>query len=584
MNGSHNDEAEKGNIPGDGSTIIGGDSTIPTGGLDNFIDIREKGTYLADKSMLIDRIMSDSSFITYLFCRPRRFGKSINLTMLDAFLNIRYRNNTWFDGMMISEIEGMERFRNSFPVILLDFKDLGTGDRDLLQRNFNDMIIDTFDRFNYLASSEALTDRQKRRFGRVLDDEMVGTGDLRFLTECLHTHHGVPAVVLVDEYDAPIVNTLDTDAFGLSMDLMRKTLPPLLKGNPHIEKAVLVGILQVAKESLFSGVNNLLVSTVFDDKGFGDLFGMTSEEVRAACEEAGHPERFDEIREFYDGYRIGGHEIFNPYSVMNYFYNRMTLDRYWVRTGSERVFGDLISMRDEDVRSKLTTISAGDPVTVKMDARLAFPHSGEVGDMDPEAVFSLLTQAGYFTSERIDIDTYRVWIPNKEIRTLFESNIMDWMGIKDGPFNKILDALLEGKPETVVEPIMNLFHEMLNRNGETLWSSYQLVLAGFLAHQDTHMVLPEHFSGDGVTDISIVPRRNGLSAILEFKKTSGGGDPETDAARALGQIRRRRYSLGMKGDSIRVYGIAVGESAVVICSEDGMYRADFPPDRSLEKV
>ena len=420
MTGNHSDTVESVITYDNCSTIIGGDGTIPTGGLENFIDIREKGTYLADKSMLIDRIMSDSSFITYLFCRPRRFGKSINLTMLDAFLSIRYRDNTWFDGMMVSGVEGMERFRNSFPVVLLDFKDLDTGDRGQMQRNFNDMIIDTFDRFNYLASSEALTDRQRRRFGRVLDDEMVGTGDLRLLTECLHAHHGVPAVVLVDEYDAPIVNTLDTDAFGLSMDLMRRTLPPLLKRNPHIEKAVLVGILQVAKESLFSGVNNLLVSTVFDDKGFGDLFGMTSDEVRAVCEEAGHPERFDEIREFYDGYRIGGHEIFNPYSVMNYFYNRMTLDRYWVRTGSERVFDDLISMRDEDVRSKLTTISAGDPVTVKMDSCLAFPYSGEVGDMDPGAVFSLLTQTGYLTSERIDIDTYRVWIPNREIGTLIE--------------------------------------------------------------------------------------------------------------------------------------------------------------------
>ena len=567
---------ENGNIADDRFTINGGDDTIPTSTLDSFREVRNNGTFFADKSELIERILSDKDAKVFLFCRPRRFGKSINLTMLDSFLNISYNGNTWFDGLYISKIDTAQQFRNRFPVIYLNMIGKVYYDAERLKRGFDDLIIDTFDRFNYLQDSERLTDRQKRKFSRVLNDEIVNPEDLAFLAECLHAHHGVPAIVLIDEYDAPVISTLGRNTFRDTVDVLKGILTPLFKGNEHVHKAVLVGVLQVAKESLFSGLNNVKVSSVFDDRGYGDLFGLTEEDVMIACAEAGHPEKIDEIRRFYDGYRIGDHHVYNPYSVMNYFENGMKLSEYWVGTSTEDHMRDLLSKKDEKTREILLRLSGGESASVTMSSRLAFPVSGRIEDMEPEDVLSLLAQAGYLTVERIGYDEYNVRIPNQEIRNLFNSRLRNWLGNGWYSMNTVLDSLLDGKPEDAIAPIMNLFQEMMNKNNETLWSSYQLILSGFLAHQNTHIVLPEHFSGDGVTDISVIPREDGPAAIIEFKKTSAAEDVQKAAAKALKQIRERRYALGMKGDPIHTYGFAVGPSTIVICSENGTYSAEFP--------
>lgn len=562
-------------ISDDDSTINGGDDTIPTSTLDSFREVRNNGTFFADKSRLIERILSDKDAKVFLFCRPRRFGKSINLTMLDSFLNVKYKGNTWFDGLYISKIDTVQQFRNRFPVIYLNMIGKVYYDTEKLKNGFDDLIIDTFDKFNYLRDSEKLTDRQKRKFCRVLDDEIVNPEDLAFLAECLHAHHGVPAIVLIDEYDAPVINTLGRDTFRDTIDALKGVLTPLFKSNEHVHRAVLFGVLQVAKESLFSGLNNVKVSNVFDDRGYGDLFGLTEKDVTVACMEAGHPEKIDEIRRFYDGYRIGDHHIYNPYSVMNYFDNEMKLSEYWVGTSTEDHIRDLLYKRDEKTREILLRLSGGESANVTMSSRLAFPSSGNIRDMEPEDVLSLLTQAGYLTAEKIGYDEYRVQIPNQEIRNLFNSRLRNWLGNGWYSMNTVLDSLLDGKPENAITPIKSLFQEMLNKNNETLWSSYQLILSGFLAHQDTHLVLPEHFSGDGVTDISVIPREDGPAAIIEFKKTSVAENVQDAANKALKQIRERRYALGMKGDPVHSYGFAIGPSSIVICSDEGTYTADF---------
>lgn len=561
----------------DVSTTIGGEDTIPTGGLDNFIEIRRNGTYLTDKSILIERIMSDRRYKTFLFCRPRRFGKSVNLTMLDAFLNIEHQGNDWFDGMAVSSwVEGLENYRNKFPVIYIDMQNLVATDIRSFDLGIRRMISYIFIRFGFLTESDRLTRKQKTMLEMILKDMDPQPMDLVFLTECLETHYDSPVVVLIDEYDAPIHRTLGTDIFPSMVDAIRNVMTALLKGNSHVSKAVIVGCMQIAKESLFSGLNNLLVSTVYDDKGYGDLFGMTAEEVRMICDEAGHPERFDEIRDYYDGYHIGRAEVFNPYSVMNYFCNDMKLKQYWVGTSTERVFSRLMSVRNEEIRDSIMAIASGERVQVRLNDRLAFPHSGNVEEMEPNDAFDFLIQSGYFTTESTGLDTYEIWIPNEEIRQLFISNLYGWLGGGCRPMNRILEMLLEGRPGDAVEPVMTLFDEMINNRSETLWSSYQLILSGFLADQDTHIVRPEHHSGDGVTDISVIPRGNGPAAVIEFKKTGRGGNPEEDAVRAFKQIHERRYTLGLRGDPILTYGFAVGEHAVVICSEKGTFRADFP--------
>lgn len=553
------------------STINGGEDTKPTGSLDNFIEIRETGGYLADKTMLIDHIMSDRHNKVFLFCRPRRFGKSINLTMLDAFLNVKYKGNTWFDGMLISECGSHDDIKNTFPVIYLNMKTVSGKDPESVARRFGHIIRSAYRTHYYLETSERLPGFMRKDVSKRLDYDLseFEPDDLASLSEMLHLHHGVPAVVLIDEYDAPVHMALGMEHYTDVIRTVRNTLTPLLKDNPHVYKAVLVGVLRVARESLFSGLNNLVVSGPLEGSRFADCFGMTEDDVISACDEAGHPEKLEEIREYYDGYHIAGTDIYNPYSVMNYFGNGMKAEGYWVGTSSERDFEILLSAGNPDVNDAMISLLSGKSVRMELDRSLAFPTSGMLDDMDPKGMFTLMVQSGYLTADSEEGGFYDVRVPNKEIMTHLKSRVRNWFGPGWARIDGLLGSLLSGDESKAEANLMTLIENPPNdrakSHADSVHAFHQMLITGMLSVHSGYYAVPEYHSGDGVSDIAVFSKSgSGPSVIIELKEVPAREDIEEVVMSALRQIESKRYTLGVKREPVRACGIAIGKDRAAV--------------------
>lgn len=540
-----------------------GDRTIPTLGLDNYRTIRENGAYIADKTMFIDRILRSSGSGVFLFTRPRRFGKSINLTMLDGFLNVRHRGNDFFDGTLISRVHEWDDVRNTFPVINLDLRMIHPFSERDVSSHLNRLNIEAYRRHSYLKDSDRLEPWERDMVRTTLGlrpGDIDDTPDLRTLSELLHRHHGRPCVVLIDEYDAPLHNTMGTDMYPETVARLRSTLSMLLKGNENLRLAVIMGIMQVAKASLLSDLNNIRVSSVLDTDAFGDCFGLTEAEVVTICRESDRTEMLDDVRRFYDGYLFSGTHIYNPLSVMSFAESGM-LDTYWLNTGSDSLIGELIASGGPDLRSDIVTLLSGGTVRKVIDRRTAFPESGKVSEMDPDTAFGILTQTGYLTAARVGTDEYDLSIPNEEVRHAFTSNVRRALGRGARHLNGFVEAVLGGDAEKVRRSLEDIVSDW-DLRAKAPESSYQMFVAGMLSVQSTHDVQPELYSGHGVADVGIVPKGHGTAAVMEFKRTDA--DLEAEAEFALKQVLDRKYGEWIRGDGVLAYGIAMGARGVAV--------------------
>lgn len=283
---------------------------VSTSGL-AFQDIRSDDRFYIDKSLLIKDILDTDDRGVYLYTRPRRFGKTVNITMLDAFFNIEYRGNNWFEGLTISGFPEYDHYRNAYPIIYIDLKDLippeGSWDFGFFLSRIRMTLYNTFDRFRYLLDSDKVHEEEKRMFRSIMDlslsEEYLGNS-VRMLCQMLERHHGRRAIVLIDEYDRAITNSFDTEiqrqVIGFFGDLLSSTL----KGNRSLQMAYVTGVMQVAKAGMFSGLNNISVNDVFSTMS-DERFGFTDSEVMYILDYFGHPDKFEEVRTWYDGYLFG---------------------------------------------------------------------------------------------------------------------------------------------------------------------------------------------------------------------------------------------------------------------------------------
>ena len=287
-------------------------------GMDFFDRIREEGGYYVDKTALIDRLLERKG--VYLFTRPRRFGKTLNLTMIDAYFNVRYKGNTWFDGLRISELRPDDSMKNSFIVITLSMKDLKTNSYEDYLWKLGRKIGDIYDSFPELERSEKISNRQRasyRDISMMSADEKTLQLSLFDLTRMLEAEYGRKVILLIDEYDNAVNEAGTEELRKKILDFMSEFLSPALKSNTSLAFAVVTGVMQIAKASIFSGLNNLYMNSVFDE-GFDEYWGFTENEVRRLCADFGDESRFEEAREWYDGYRFGSADVYNPWSVLNY--------------------------------------------------------------------------------------------------------------------------------------------------------------------------------------------------------------------------------------------------------------------------
>ena len=564
------DEGRDGNdiIPGDVFVIGGGDDTRVSVTECNFSVLRDDGLAYADKSRFVDRVLSNPARVL-LITRPRRFGKSLNLSMLRYFLDLRYRGNHWFDGLEIDTHHEYDDVRNAVPVVYIDLKDVVGMKTEDNEAEFMSMVSRTVDGFGYLTRSESLSDYQRGQIDRMLSNPRLT--DLKLLTECLHLHHGVKPYVLIDEYEAPVLFAMNRGYFSDAMDRLRTVLSSLLKNNEHLGKAVITGVLQMAKEGMFSGVNNLYVSSVFSDDEFSDCFGLTEAEVSGLCEKAGCPERMDEIRAHYDGYRFGDTEVYSPYSVICYFQYNMRPDSYWVASGSDEQIGRMLNVADRHAREQLAVLLSGGTVDARIDSRLSFPRSGDVLEMDPEDVPAYIVQAGYLTATRNPDGTYALRVPNREVMDLFGRKVRRWFTPRGWDhMNAFTSAVLSGDVVAVRGEIEKVLEASFNPRSESLESAPHMFIAGMMWTQSTHRVKVELHSGDGIADIGLVPwDRSGRGAIVEIKKISDKDDADEIAGKALVQVREKEYAWFSRGSEVLSYGIAVGGGRVAVRMAEG---------------
>ena len=542
-------------------------------GVQDFKKVRDEGYLYVDKSNLIPQILSQKSEV-YQVTRPRRFGKSLNLSMLDAFFNLKYpKDSTWFDGLKVSDCKECEDHRNSYPVIMFDFKNLDARNYDLFLKMLSDRISDLYMEFEYLATSDKVNRIQRSRFEEVclgIDDKSLLMNSLNLLSKMLYAHHGKRVIILIDEYDNPIHNAFGKPHHQEILDTMRGILSSALKGNDSLAFGVVTGVMQISKESIFSGLNNLSVNNVLS-KDFDEMFGFTDEEVKAVLEEYGHPEGIDEAREWYDGYRFGDADVYNPWSLLNYVKNGFEPRPYWAGTSGNSIIDTLLDRLDEKGLEELRSLSQGVPLVKTIDPAVTFADL----DRRTDSIYSMMVLSGYLKAVPAGRN-YEIGLPNGEMFSVFGDMFSRHLGERYGGddvlamMRDLTDALLSDDVRMIESSFSGLLKESIGSLMLDDEHVYQAFITGLLLHlSGRYRVSAEFERGNGRYDIMLESRNPDRPHIVLEIKRSRSDAMADDATKALEQIVDRDYTFGLRGDAI-LYGIAFKGKETKVLSEKKM--------------
>ena len=537
------------------------------GGVDDFREIREGGYYFVDKSELVSDIVNDRSKV-FLFTRPRRFGKSLNLSMIDAFFNLEYKGNKWFDGLKVNSHPEVEEHRNAYPVISLCMKDLVADDVEGFNGRLKLMLKSVYRGFKYLRDSDLVDEDLRREYFSAGDlSDMQMERSVISLCQMLEQYHGVKPIVLIDEYDNPINNAFNKDFYAGVMGSLRRFYSLTLKGNPHMSFAVVTGVMQIAKESIFSGLNNLRVDNVFSKK-FDERYGFTEPEVKDLCSYYGHPEKFEEAKEWYDGYRFGDADIYNPWSLLMYIRNKFKPGTYWASTSGNDILETFLDGLDDRTYGDLVALGNGKTVFKQIYPSVSMRDVD--GDLD--AVYSVMAVTGYLNAVTEGDDIYSLSIPNRELYKVFYENVTRLLKMDVGVAMKRFLGSMERKDVPKMEESLFMlfsknFFDILLRDE----ADYRFVLATIaLGRGGRYDVGIEREAGNGRADI--IMRRNDPrypNIVVELKK-SRSDDPEDlekMAEEGLRQIRTREYYRSLKGKTY-LYGVCLQNKKAKVLFEE----------------
>ena len=520
-------------------------------GMDFFDRIREEGGYYVDKTALIDRLLERKG--VYLFTRPRRFGKTLNLTMIDAYFNVRYRGNTWFDGLRISELRPDDPMKNSFIVITLSMKDLKTNSYEDYLWKLGRKIGDIYDSFLELECSEKVSSGQRtsyRDISMISADEKTLQLSLLDLTRMLEAEYGRKVILLIDEYDNAVNEAGTEELRRKILDFMSEFLSPAMKSNTSLAFAVVTGVMQIAKASIFSGLNNLYVNSVFD-RGFDEYWGFTENEVRKLCADFGDESKFEKAKEWYDGYRFGIMDVYNPWSVLNYVKAEFDAKPYWSNTSSNSILHTMYENVDLSRFGTLLDIY-DDGIEVDLDTTVTYADSL----FSERVMYSVMVMTGYLKAVHVAGDSYVISIPNGEVRRIVSKMLSDDVGAESKGFREFSNAVLKGDVDSMEKLLGEILCQgsYLNLKDE---SCYELVVMTVLySIASDYRIRTESERGNGRVDIILEPKHPGIvPIIIELKKSAEEKDLEADARAGLRQIHEKRYYFGMKG-TILLYGIS----------------------------
>lgn len=548
-------------------------------GIENFEKIRTEGFYYVDKTGLIKELLQNWGEVN-LFTRPRRFGKSLNMSMLKYFFEIG-SDKSLFDGLAISKEEALCRdYMGKFPVISVSFKG-ANGDNFATARAMMSSIIETEAmRFDFLLESNVLSEQEKRRYEQLIYVEEPGkepyvmsdatlAGSLKLLSQLLCKHYGQKVVILIDEYDVPLAKAFDMGYYDQMINLLRNMFGEALKTNDSLQFAVLTGCLRVSKESIFTGLNNLRVLSVTSVL-FDEHFGFTDDEVKELLNAYGLSESYQVVKDWYDGYHFGNADIYCPWDVICYC-DELRADglaqpkNYWINTSGNDAVRHFIQMADgESVKREIERLIEGEAVRKEIYEELTYRDLYT----SPENIWSVLFTTGYLTQMgRPEGREYQLMIPNAEIRDIFKSQIMEWFKEKvrgDGEALQLFcQALQNGDADSVEKQFTAYLKKTISIRDTYVHKGrkenfYHGILLGLLGFKSDWAVMSNRESGEGYSDILIEIGDEEIGIVIEVKYPDNA-NLEEGCRKALDQIETKNYEEQLRDEGMKTilkYGIA----------------------------
>ena len=537
-------------------------------GIQDFKEVRDKDLYFVDRSSLIAGIL-DSSGKVHICTRPRRFGKSMNLSMLDAYFNQRYAGNSWFDGLNIARIRQDDPEKNSNVVINISFKDLSVESYDEFIEDFILYMSDVYSRYPELKDSDKLNEIVRGDYDAVCwrrSSRSVLRSSIARLCDMLGTHYGKEIILLIDEYDKP-VNNANGDVRDRILAFLKQVYGESLKDNPSLRFAVVTGVMQIAKEKIFSDLNNLKVNNVLNTE-IDEMFGFTAEEVRTACNDYGHPEKFEEAKKWYDGYRFGNTDIYNPWSIISYIDSGFVPKGYWTGTSGNSIIKDLLDMADQSIMDDLGSLASGKTADVSIEPKITYAEMG----MNRTSIYSVMVMSGYLKAIPNGAG-YSVSIPNLEMYDEFGKVIANrFEGRVPTSLMKFTNAVLAGDDRAIEECLYGLIADTVSVRALDNEHSYQMLMIGMMMQlSGRYRITADMESGKGYHDIRMQRLKgDGPNIVMELK-VKGGSNIDTCAKAALEQILERDYAHGLSGKTI-MYGICFDSKKARIVSESIVLR------------
>lgn len=552
-------------------------------GIENYKELIDKSYYYVDKTLLIKDLL-DLKEKAILFTRPRRFGKTLALSMMKTFFEDerdgqgeQMDNRHYFHGMKIEQAgEAYMQYAGQYPVISFSLKSAKQPDFNMAYESLKDEIIKEYERHAYILGKGILSEENEKRYHDVmrrLASPVLYAKALEFLSDCLKKYHNKNVIILIDEYDVPLENAYFSGFYEQMTQFIRSLFESALKTNDSLEFAVITGCLRISRESIFTGLNNLRISSVLNEN-YGEYFGFTESEVEAMLTFYDMEAKMNEVRQWYDGYLFGDAEVYNPWSVLNYVSDHArggsSYPRpYWSNTSSNSIIRELIEKADMGIRREVEELVSGGTIEKPIHEEITYEDIHRTQDN----LWNFLFFTGYLkaVSTRFEVDTLYLTmrIPNEEVKYIYRNSISEWFqqSVQSTDFSELFQALIKGEAATVESVIKQQLQKSISYhdNAEKFYHGF---LLGLLSGMQNYEVISNRESGDGRPDIMLKPLDEKQPAvILELKRTDRFNQMEAMCDKALVQIEEQRYEEGLLDEGygkIIKYGICFCKKSCMV--------------------